>query len=352
MRKLPFKRNGNGNSLSQYTNVIVLIALALIPVFYVCGQLIIKNFSNFSSGLTPKNVSTNSTANNSGTVLTIKPNDLNGTPDKPVSKCSGGKCSIDYGSFVLNGIPQNFNEFVQTGGTSGGIDELADMIMQIAEHLKEIGDLDGYEEFKAFSNFAHIQADIVRLSEKQIQSNPDQTAFNDFYTTNGLLKDYKLPDELASELPNFSTNHAYFTILLDNCNIGESRNRKITNPDTYSNNYVNKAADSMIYLYDRIQNNTTKYPESIRNLAQELYLTLDDITTEAIAHIGAGANADPNWSCSFSYDPITGNKITPHPATTADLNAFLHPQYSLNEDITGSLICTAGKNTAEARSCH
>ncbi|MEW5820777.1 MAG: hypothetical protein AB1782_11340, partial [Cyanobacteriota bacterium] len=353
--------NGNGNSLSQYTNVIVLIALALIPVFYICGQLLIKNFSNFSSGLTPKNVSTNSTANNSGTVLTIKPNDLNGTPDKPVSKCSGGKCSIDYGSFVLNGIPQNFNEFVQTGGTSGGLDELASMLMQIAEQYKEIGDTEGYEDFKKFANLVHIQADMVRFAEDAIKSGASsRDDFETFFkqpSTN-----YKVPDELSKTISDllYTQNSPFDWFFRNNCLIDSAR-FDIKNNSNLSDiapklpyNANNNIAYAIVDIFDSIQNKTNKYPEGLRNLTQELYLNINDLTHSSTHQFYYSTSTSNDLFQVPVIDPITGEftSETESYSKTTDFNELLHPQYSLNEDITGSIICTAGKNTAEARSCH
>ncbi|MEW5821042.1 MAG: hypothetical protein AB1782_12695, partial [Cyanobacteriota bacterium] len=44
---------------------------------------------------------------------------LKGSINAPVKKCSNGYCIIDFGDYIMTGIPENYNEVLETTGNSG-----------------------------------------------------------------------------------------------------------------------------------------------------------------------------------------------------------------------------------------
>ena len=56
----------------------------------------------------------------------------------PQKSCANANCSIDFGDFVLTGIPENFDDFTETSGGFGE-DQTAlysNIISQLADSLK------------------------------------------------------------------------------------------------------------------------------------------------------------------------------------------------------------------------
>jgi len=118
---LKVKRSKNKTIIAKYRGIISLIAIVLMLNFYLFGKNIADYFFSF--------IKTNNT-NHSQPVIEASqvkdfpasgfaPGNMGGTPDKPVSICIDGYCNIDYGEFILYGIPENFQELVRPSGASG-----------------------------------------------------------------------------------------------------------------------------------------------------------------------------------------------------------------------------------------
>lgn len=121
-----------GNSLAQYGIIIGLIAIGLVPVFIFMGNQILDNFSNFTNMFIENNevIANNPTTKNlADTKNTVKP-----TPENPQVNCVGSDCAIDFGDYVLKGIPADFSTYVNTTGASGGTEQLATVLTEVAEN--------------------------------------------------------------------------------------------------------------------------------------------------------------------------------------------------------------------------
>lgn len=125
-----------GASLSQYGIVIALLGVALVPVFFIMGETISKQFASFNTIMTDNNatiIANAGTGTGTGSVEEETDTTSEASLDKPKINCDKDSCIIDYGEYVLKGIPNNFKEYVQSSGTSGGTEYLATLIEQIAE---------------------------------------------------------------------------------------------------------------------------------------------------------------------------------------------------------------------------
>lgn len=280
---------------------------------------------------------------------------LGGTPDNPVQQCSAGTCGIDFGDFVLNGIPENFGDFVQTSGTSGGADQLADIFAQLAEQM-QTSDPEGYEEYMRLANLVHIQADIVKQVENKAKTNPTNDELYDFYWNKKMSENsYSLPSGLADNLPGLNTNLT-FGWQIAGSDINKARNSLIDTP--LSQDLINKySAYAIIDQYDKIMANS-KYSESLKTLTQELYLNVADLSFNAAEVLSTTTFCTGGGWCAKTtpvFDPITGEQTgtidIPQPDPDHN-NIILHPQYSLKDNLNGALICTAGKNLDTGKSCH
>ena len=129
-----------GVSLAEYGIIIALVALSLLPIYFLLGQNIIDYLKNYSNAVTDINTSLDENTDPTKVSIlseTVKAGDLNGTPADPVMSCANNICAIDYGSIVLNGIPANFGEIVETTGTAGGTEEIIALLEQVAEQKSE-----------------------------------------------------------------------------------------------------------------------------------------------------------------------------------------------------------------------
>lgn len=117
-----------GNSIAQYAIIIALVALALIPGFFMIGKSLFENFENLYKGLGgDKDYDLGSSSSPNSIVST--------TPDGklPVtSTCEGSNCTVKLGDIELKDISANFDEIIETSGTAGGTDYLASVLDQIA----------------------------------------------------------------------------------------------------------------------------------------------------------------------------------------------------------------------------
>ncbi|MEW5818693.1 MAG: hypothetical protein AB1782_00755 [Cyanobacteriota bacterium] len=128
-------RHINGASIAQYAIIIALIALAVFPIYFIHGQNIVDHLKNFYNVVT--DVQDNVDINTNPVKVSIlnesvSAGGLGGTPENPVMDCAKKTCAIDYGSIILNGVPANFNEIVETSGTSGGTEEILALLEQVA----------------------------------------------------------------------------------------------------------------------------------------------------------------------------------------------------------------------------
>lgn len=132
-----YNRSYSGNAIAQYGIIILLVAVAVIPAFFLLGSTITKELAKMGIGLAEGQSTTNgsNTDNTGGTSasdpVVIEAGSLGGTPSNPIMNCTGNFCSIDYGNYVLNGIPEDFNNYIESSGASGGVDLLAGMLDQI-----------------------------------------------------------------------------------------------------------------------------------------------------------------------------------------------------------------------------
>jgi hypothetical protein len=191
-----------GSSLPQYVIIIALVALVLVPVLIIMGKNISDYFKNFKESITVEEVApqpdlyevpvvinpvtgktvtemlsseTSSEAVNAGS--------LGGTPAKPVTSCEGNLCDIDYGDFMLHGVPSNMDEFYESSGSSGVTEILSSLVAQIALNIEPGETKVDISLLKKLADRGHEIAGHERKLEdvaKAFLDNPDQFIVTDF----------------------------------------------------------------------------------------------------------------------------------------------------------------------------
>jgi hypothetical protein len=103
-----------------------------------------------------------SAASGGGSVAAVQAGSLGGTPTKPQLNCGPSECSIDYGDFVLNGLPANYSQIVETVGASGGTEAL---VTQLDLILQQARDNDLPVDIKLLQELANLGHNVARQQE-------------------------------------------------------------------------------------------------------------------------------------------------------------------------------------------
>lgn len=360
-------RKNTGASLTQYVIILSLIILACVAIFANLGNLIVKCFESYYYDMIKMNneVALNTSVNNTGG---IKAGQLGGTPSNPIKQCSGNTCSIDYGSFALNGVPANFNTFVETSGAAGGTDTLVNELKQIADQLDDPNtSADEGADFRVLANLGHYLAQHQKIVEDvatgcKTDANPKECFSNGFDTA----AVPPAPADLAQYFNDGYNDGTYNNFLWGRLTpLGATRNNMVYDGNIDPKGSINTA---IIAAYDRLMSNES-YPAEARGVADELFKNIDDISfnmfamTEVIRDEVSMAN-DP-----FHFDPaslpttghyprwdIKTGVIFPEEVTFnfADLSmtSITHPATSTNTNLDSALICAAGWNKDTGSNCH
>lgn len=284
-----------GSSLAQYSIIIALIALALIPVFYLFGQNIISSFTGLQQGLSDKkapptsSTTTSSTTNVSPTSSTQTTTDA--SPANPIKKCTGGICTINFGDYVLSGIPEDINDFVLSTGSSGTTETL----------------LKALEEIIANSDTIQTNADIDLLKEIAKHGH-------------GIANNQKELEDVAN------------TML-------EDPSQPILSITGFSNTLERLQTDSNASL---LNIRTTDLVNMLKNSQNQDDKNILAIVTFLVDDIKMINNNLYN---------IAGN-VKPGVVNSAETyEAVLHPQSSTLTDLDSAIICNTGDGTDKGTEC-
>lgn len=241
------QRIHRGASLAQYAIVIALIMTAVVPGYFLYGKQIVHILSQYTdifadindligantaatatpstppATTTPPTTTTTppTTTTTTGSITPppavpiVSAGSLGGTPSDPVRSCSGSYCTIDYGSYVINGIPADFSSFVETCGTTAGTEvilSVLDQIIYAADHttdmpmspselaivrdLAEKGHLlaDGEKDIEDYIT----NGDLAAMSSSAITSTDERTVLSLKVETLGLAEGENFENTLAA----------------------------------------------------------------------------------------------------------------------------------------------------------
>lgn len=375
------KRNKNsGSAVPQYVIIIVLIAIALVPIFFLTGKYIFQGFEDFYNLLKGNNnTSVISLTQNKPVTQEVNVTDdmikngkvlagqLGGTNENPVQKCAGEVCTIDYGEFVLNGLPENFGEFVQSSGNSGGTDKLIAILRQIADQLEEKGDIAGAKEYRDLANLGHFAATIQNEVEKL--SETYSSDITQFKKEVGYTKSFTVPEDIKEFLPTFpEIKCSYSETGSNKCTLYGTELSPEANPDILNSaslksialwqgasevsptgGYSTKSGSSIKAAMDDIKNriiNNPNYSGSMKGVTEELMLNINDLQDNmanmlrSIVTQGKTYEEDPEGYVQQAQQANTALKELVHPITSAGTN------------LNSALICSTGWNKDTGTKCH
>ena len=334
----------NKGSMVDYILPTAIVGLVLgLGLFYLVQNKSILNFTSASNNMEVNEAKSQGIVNAMG-AKQYKAGDLGGNSSKPVLQCSFGSCIIDYGDFILTGIPQDFAEYLESAGTSGSTDKLISLIEQIADQLEEQGDLSGAEEFRYFSNLGHYVSDIqeaIEAEAKNCESNSNpRTCFRNAVMdpTKSILK----PAILDAILPVYTGKNCHL--------LGQNAHTLmpiVMKKTSFPNNEIN---EKMGKYYKSIMDNS-KYKDHLKGVVQELYLNLAD--TSVNLHTKMYCMNYASGCKTHFYDPLTGGYLGYLPVdTSAGITEVIKPKTSKSTDLTSALMCSAGWNKSTGDKCH
>lgn len=365
-----------GQNLIEFLLILAVVAIASIFAFTLLGGNIDTLFNKISGLYTSslnnnQNAATNDSSgqNNLSGLNQLVPGSLGGTTSNPVSQCDNGACTIDYGEFLLNGVPENFGELVQTTGASGGTESLLSLINQIADQLEQNGNTDGAKEYRQLANLGHFIAEVQEINENLVNSCSGQTG-NAIYTCFGNARsqpsNMTLSPDVAELLPYYSPNTSLKSLTYET-EIGLARNAKTTHISGFAPSIDPGAspAAAFVNIFDNIMANP-EYSDAMKGVTSELYNNIGNLSKKHTGYsyisdkfsdyIIANNITNPNKSISQTipdYDPITGASNGDIPfSSSGSVQTLLHPPTSLGTNLNSTLICAAGWNQDTGSNCH
>lgn len=339
MHKIPINK---GSSLVQYAIIIALIALALVPVFYMFGHNIISSFNELHQGLSGQEAPL---SKNPGPVNTATQSSLKGTSENPVKNCVDGVCSIDFGNYILTGIPENFDMFIQTQGTSGGTDKIAELIEQLANQLTNDGKIEEGKEIMRLATLGHNLALLQNYAESiVVDCNKNKACIKAEF--NSPMTE---PDGYNDSVSPFLNNVTYQELSESLFDIGRARYEITSKNEAYESSLSNnRLAYVIVDQFDTIINNPS-IDDSVKGVIKELYWDIGTVSEDFDNNLGFLYinNSGP----AEHFDPLTG-KLTHVSSGSDPFTDFENYSASKITHFDSSLICASGKGTDTGVECH
>ncbi|MEW5820105.1 MAG: hypothetical protein AB1782_07920 [Cyanobacteriota bacterium] len=324
-----------GSNLAEYVIPIVLIALvAGLGLFYMFKN---DKFSEFiaATGNMHKSSPDGSFTINPNLKETkiiadsnSDSNEEKATPETPVKHCSGDTCSIDFGNFVLTGVPNNFNDFVQASASSGGTFMMADLMKQLAQQLKAQGLDDQAENViklaVATHNIGAIEKEIEQLVIDKCNFKNDGGCLSNNY-----LNDMPKPDFFDETYNKYEPHH--YEHYANDLEIQYIKDR--LESGEISRYEANPLAREYFDQLDVVMNDQS-IPDSMKGIIQELTWDIDQVGT------GFAAITAPN-----SWDTAEDNDFS----AFGDLKNY---NASKITNFDSALICASGKGKDTGNQCH
>jgi Flp pilus assembly pilin Flp len=351
-------KNIKGNSLSQYAIIIALIALALVPAFFLLGKNIYGHFDLFYQLLAGK------TANNadistpepditdvktpSSDTQSIAAGSLGGTPDNPVKNCDSGLCVIDFGNMILTGIPDNFSELVQTTGSSGGTEAILSIIDQIIDQLDSDVPAESRKNLEELADLGHILAAFERhvenIAEQCAQTSYPKDCFHNKICSKSTLE---IDPELLKAFPTLNTTGMLGNLIVQSGRIGGAMHDYLLNTDFYDARVEKDLSFTFVERYNKVMQD--EYISDMQKaIIKEMYWQIAILGEEIDAKLWGASGINETIIIN---DPITGDGVEID--VTGFTNEDIYKPGSSNiTDLDSAIICATGNMSDTGTQCH
>lgn len=334
-----------GQNLTEFAIIMALVVIVCVAILTVFGDTI-KNLISGSKTKVENFKPFNVTYNKDTGRRTITKGELGGTVANPVTQCNQGLCDVDYGDFVLNGIPENFGSFVESSGTSGGTETLISALEEIADQM-EATNGPGAAKLRALANYGHIISDIQKAAETKAKACGTDTNCLKSWVQSKSDTTYTLPSQYQSLLPDFDLggNNRNVADLLCYTYIAQARVGYPPDAPVADQSYPGSAA---ILAYDNIKDDTS-IPQSIRDITKELYSNLNNLSMNLYGLASASVNPAVELG---GIDPFTGAFGTTKTYPLTNPTSLVNPKIGAQTNVTSAVICATGRNKDNGYKCN
>ncbi|MEW5819472.1 MAG: hypothetical protein AB1782_04720 [Cyanobacteriota bacterium] len=346
-------RNTLGSGLVDYTVPTALVGIIVGLALYnmVTNNSILK-FLSFSidgdTDLKKQEININPMIKSES----IKPGDLGGSSSNPVMQCKFSTCVIDYGDFILTGIPADFAEFTESAGTSGGSEVIVAIMNQLAAQLEADGDTDGAEKFQDLANItafiAMIESQIENKAKGCIDKPDPKSCFQDEVLNNNYSG--QVPESISDIITNFD----YGATLLDlkyNSRVGLGRSIQNDNNALYLSDINKNPSYAFIDIFDSILNDP-QIPAAMKDISVVLSQSVENLGFNHSTLSSQLYMSEVEAMETAEFDVVTGDQGTLQDfGSSTDMNILVEPQISLATQLTAALMCASGGNITSGDQC-
>jgi Flp pilus assembly pilin Flp len=354
-----------GQNLVEFSIVSAIIVIIAIIALSALGNNVFSIFSKSTDKTENYKPFAWDLPDKKSTITTpaIPAGSLGGTETNPVRDCQGSVCNIDYGTFVLSGIPENFSDFVQSNGTSGGTESIVSLLEQMASQLEDQDDIEGSQDYKDIANLGHYLATVQETIEnkaKQCKTSADSyNCFKEFINQ-PVVTGAAPPENIEHLLPEFSDTLSYYDFTLEN-------NFKYAQQLEYYNNQIlkhvtitpeNNASYAILKKLDKIKNEN-KYTPEMKAVTDIIYKEMEDLHKMFNASVNAiNHTTAEGVPAHFSHDYLeyTESGEVIEKVYTSDyifngMDPIINPDTSNLTNIDSALLCNIGDNKDNLEQC-
>jgi hypothetical protein len=347
------RRLSKGSNLVEYVlpTAIVGIVVGLALYSFVSGGNLLGFIGASGNIEMQKN-----TGNGLGIMGKLSPK--SNLANNPVQQCSSGSCSVDFGDFILSGIPENFSDIVEAAGTSGGTKVLANLLNQIGYQLDSAGKSTEAGYFKDLANLTYFSSQLIKKSEQNAVS-----CNGDVYCLTTMMADQTEstpPANISSIVnnygdPNYGSYGGYGSLyeIIRTSNIGQA-SYYYKNPSTdprysYDDNKNSSPAYAAYDKYLAIMASSDITPAQ-KNVATTMVKYLSTISTNYEGKMSSLMAASGGAYGIETFDVLEGTSLG-YKDYTSTFDDVLQPKTSAKSSITATLICVTGKSKTDMQSC-
>lgn len=350
-------KNNIGQNLVEFAILLGFLGVGAAFTLTTMGFNVNQLFQNSSDKLASYkpfgNVQSNNNTNTTTTTTTTTPpvpnapGPLGGTPDNPVKQCNASVCKVDFGEFVLDGVPDNLGEVIQTSGSSGATETLLGLVDQLITQMDGTATLDELDKVKNLANTGHLIANYEKYVEDfalNCNTTPDSYQCLSDFLYNG-TSTYSVPSSLSSQLPNLNIDVADPGSALE---IGGAMSDYINNPTKFNDHATTDPSYAFVNSYLDVMNDTN-ITDTQKSVIKQLYWQIGSLATEFDNIVWSSGSA--NYTTDTYFDPITAQQYE-YDVSQFTVNDILSPTYSNIADTDSALICASGHRDDVNYVCH
>lgn len=332
----------NGQNLVEFVIIVAVIVLVGVVGLTLLGFNVNDLFK-----LSSKQYSKFEPFGNNNTAPPTTDTKTNPPVSNYTKVCNNGACKIDFGPFILDGIPENLPNYLQANGSAGSTEKLLSLLDQMISQSEGKTDPTKLQMIKDLSNMGHLMADYEKFVEgvaKSCTSASDpRKCMGDFLYRSA--NTYTPDSALISALPDYNFSFAEPGNILE---VGGGMGEFLKDPSTFNTDKNASLAKSFVDQYMKVMDESS-YTDAQKGIVKELYWQIGSIATE-LDNI-TWSSGSGNYNTDSFVDPITGESYD-YDVSQFTPQDILTPKISNVTDINSALMCGAEYRSDSGTKCH